>query len=156
MKTMFVLLLIVAALTVSAQTNSAEYRMIGSVKYDASKPPFITVTIPAGAALANERFLNYKGPASPAVNLELQTPAVYNFNRPIKMTVAGFPYSPAYFRQGYWQTGYTTQLKFGNANQVEKGPKIENGLVTKSPMTLRLFPLSHPRTNYTATGPMTI
>ena len=156
MKAKVLLIVFASTFVALAQTNPAtEFRMIGSVKYDVSKPPFISVRIPAGAALVNEKTLNYN-PASPAVVLELQTPAIYNGPRPVRMSIAGFPYSPAYFRDGYWQTGYTSQHKFGTVNQMETVPKVESGLVTKASMTLRLFPLSPPRTNYTATGAMII
>ena len=158
MKAKILLILFASIFVALAQTNSsAEFRMVGSVKYDVSKPPFISVTIPVGAALVNEKSLHFN-PASPAVgqSLELQTPAIYNGFNPIVIHIVDFPFSPTYFHDGYRQTGYTSRHKFGTVNQMETVPKIENCLVTKAQITLRLFPLSKPITNYTATGAMTI
>ena len=173
-----------------AQTNSTvEYRMVGNEKYDVSKPPFISVTIPAGAALANAKEIHYNADAPKPCDLILQIPAIYNYNKPVEVNIKNFPYSPSYFQSGKWQSKNREDLaaaKIIGDNQSHtrsSGPKtalekkreseedalatkslgdlkrygtIVDGLVTKEPIALRLFPLSPPRTNFNATGVMSI
>jgi hypothetical protein len=155
---LIILILLSFAVVATAQTNNPpEFRILNGVKYDVNKPPFITVTIPAGAALANALTLHYN-PASPTVLLKLQIPAIYRdpASRAVIMEIANFPYSPTYFRDGYRQIGYKTRHKFGTVNVMEEVPNMESALVTKSSMALRLFPKSPAHTNYTATGAMVI
>jgi hypothetical protein len=141
------------------ETNSTvEYRMVGTVKngttktekYDVSKPPFISVTIPAGAALFNAKDIHYNPDAPKPCELVLQIPAIYNSSQPVKMDIRNFPYSPSYFQSGDWQIGYKWDMSYG-AKEKNKSV-IEKGLVTKEPITLRLFPLSLAKTNFNAMG----
>ena len=142
-----------------AQTNSTvEYRLVAinsagtlkPVKFDVNMPPFISVTIPAGAALENAREIHYNPDAPRPRKLILQIPAIYNSIQPVKMEIRNFPYSPSYFQSGDWQIGYKRDTSYGAKDKNKS--VIEKGLVTKEPITLGLFPLSPARTNFNAVG----
>jgi hypothetical protein len=169
--------------------STVEYRMVRAEKYDVSKPPFISVTIPAGAALENAGEIHYSPEAPKPCNVVFQIPAIYNLNKPVEVDIKNFPYSPSYFQSGKWQSKNREDLaaaKIIGGNQSHtrsSGPKtalekqreseedaialkakgnlmrygtIVDGLVTKEPIALRLFPLSPPRTNSNAMGVISI
>jgi hypothetical protein len=134
-----------------------EYRVVKNVTYDVSKPPFISVTIPAGSALKTSvHYAPNQTPDAPIILKEavFQIPAIYNLSRPVDMTVFDFPYTPLHFKPGTWQTGTHRNPESGVINQ--QIPTLVNGIVTKEPISLRLF-LAHPATtNYDAMGAMKI
>jgi hypothetical protein len=105
---------------------------------------------PAGAALENAREIHYNPDAPRPRKLILQIPAIYNSIQPVKMEIRNFPYSPSYFQSGDWQIGYKRDTSYGAKDKNKS--VIEKGLVTKEPITLRLFPLSPARTNFNAVG----
>ena len=80
-----------------------------------------------------------------------QIPATYDPNSsiPVKMTIYDFPYSPNHFKRGTWVRG-AKRVGF------QLYPLNENGLVTKEPITLRLFQGIPAKTNYDAMGAMKI
>jgi hypothetical protein len=92
MKTKLALLLVFAALTASAQTNPVtEFRMVGKVKYDVSKPPFLDVTIPAESELMGAKSIHFNGEIKP-ISVSLVTPQGQS------VSIGNFPYDPKYFR----------------------------------------------------------
>ena len=180
MKTQIIAILAVVISTSGAlaQTNTTvEYRMVGKEKYDVSKPPFVSVTIPAGSALKNADSIHYSPEAPKPCTVVFQIPAIYNKTKPVKVDIENFPYSPAYFQSGKWQALYKEKPRMKaeivhntggpktaiqkkieseeSANATKYG-RIVDGLVTKEPIALRLFPLSSARTNFNATGEMSV
>jgi hypothetical protein len=190
-----VAIIMVSGWQIKAQTNIApiistnqntvtpEIREVNGQSYDVSKPPFILVTIPVGSALVNAKEIHYNPDApKPCKVINLQIPAIYNFSHPVILSIGNFPYSPSYFQNGYWQTGYRARdsltvakerIANGTAKDINKQKelkqrneemgygmytpdryetKIDNGLVTKEPIALRLFPLHPARTNFNAVG----
>lgn len=144
-------------ISTNQNTATPEIREVNGQPYDVSKPPFISVTIPAGSALVNTRYIHYNPDAPKPCELVLQIPAIYNFNRthPVKVGIRNFPYSPSYFQNGDWQTGYKEKTGYkdvrgGTPTRYEIA--ITTGLVTKESITLRLFPLFPARTNFDAVG----
>jgi hypothetical protein len=165
-----------ATFIASAQTN--ELRVVGGKIYDVNNSPeWINLTIPAQSALRNaERYIDdryvsgdvklvsFNGVIQPQVVL-FQIPAVYDFGQPNIATIKDFPYTPSFFMQGSMQFGFKSQNvsaiffdasmghnSFGNTST----PNIIPALVTKKAIRLRVFPLSHPITNWNASGQATI
>ena len=151
MKTKILLIVFVSTFVALAQTNSAptnsatEFRMVGKVKYDASKPPFLDVTIPAGSELLNARVIQFKGEIKP-IFVGLAFPHAKTASQWATVEIKNFPYDPKYFTKTYGLS-YSTGL-----------PDPRNGeiILLREPLHLRVFPLSHPTTNWTALGEMKI
>jgi hypothetical protein len=148
----------ISTLVALGQTNSTvEYRIVRNVTYDVSKPPFISVTIPAGTALLNEGSIHYAPNKTPNVPTILkiavfQIPAIYDphSSEPVTMAIHDFPYYPKYFKRGTLVRGTTRATTYNFALD----PLYENGLVTKEPIALRLFQAQPAKTNYDALGAM--
>jgi hypothetical protein len=143
---LFVSTFVALAQTKSPPTNSvAEFRMVGKVKYDVSKPPFLDVTIPAGTELLNARAIQFKGEIKPLF-VGLAFPHAKMARQWATAEIKNFPYDPRYFTKTYGLS-YSTGL-----------PDPRNGemIVLREPLHLRVFPLSHPTTNWTALGAMEI
>ncbi len=145
--------MLISIFSVLGQTNSAiEYRMVRKMKYDVSKLPFVSVTIPAGSAVMSLKAIHFVPGTQTNIFLQFQIPGIYNYAKPVFMTVRDFPYSPTYFQYGNVQRG------FGHTDisGIKVVPKIEKGLMVKEPITLRLFPVIPATTNYDAMGAVTI
>jgi hypothetical protein len=146
MKSMILLILFVSTFVALPQTNPVtEFRMVGKMKYDVSKPPFLDVTIPAGSELLNARVIQFKGEIKP-VFVGLAFPHAKTAGQWTTATIEHFPYDPKYFTRTYG-VSYSTGL-----------PDPRNGeiILLREPLHLRVFPLSHPTTNWTALGEMKI
>ena len=152
--------MVISTFVALGQTNSAvEYRVVKNVTYDVSKPPFISVTIPAGSALVNSSRIHYapnQSPDAPTIvkTADFQIPAIYNLGKPVHMMIFDFPYSPSHFKRGTWQRGIIRNPDSGIRN--ERIPELADGLLTKEPITLRLFQAHPAITNYDALGAMKI
>lgn len=115
-----------------AQTNSAvEYRMVAKEKYDVSKPPFISVTIPAGAALENADEIHYSPDSPKPCKVVFQIPAIYNYSRPVEARIDNFPYSPSYFQSEEWQP---SRGGYVDMSRSISGPSDAHGLLPKTPL----------------------
>jgi hypothetical protein len=112
MKTKILLILFVSTFVALAQTNSAptnsvaEFRMVGKVKCDVSKSPFLDVTIPAGSELLNARAIQFKGEIKP-VFVGLAFPHAKTASQWITVEIKNFPYDPKYFTKTYGLSYYT-------------------------------------------------
>lgn len=148
MKTKLVLFLVFAALTVSAQTNSAqtnlvtEFRMVDNVKYDVSKPPFLAVTIPVESELLDPNRLQFTGEVKP-VSLDFAVPHV---KPAITIFIKNFPYDPKYFIK---TSVSAPPIDIGTG---QSGPGYRDAILLRAPLYLRVFPLSHPTTNWSGFG----
>lgn len=146
MKRIILLIAFASTFVATAQTNLVtEFRMVGKVKYDVSKPPFLDVTIPADSELLNARAIQFNGEIRP-ISVGLAFP---HAKTAIQWTTVGidhFPYEPKYFKKTYGISPYTGK------------PDPRNGeiIVLSAPLHVRVFPLSHPTTNWTALGQMKI
>ncbi len=181
MKTTWLILGVLGTVIISAfdtfgQTN--ELRTVNGKTYDVNNSTeWINLTIPAQSALRNaQRYIDdryvsqdvktvsFNGVIQPQVVL-FQIPAVYGFGQPTIARINNFPYTPSLFMQGSMQFGFRSQNltdvffdasmghnSFGNTSH----PNIIPALVTKQAMRLRVFPLSHPTTNWNASGKATI
>jgi hypothetical protein len=110
--------------------------MVGTVKYDVSKPPFLDVMIPAASELVNARQIHYNGEIKP-ISVILVFPIAKTAGRWVDAIIDHFPYDPKYFTKTYTL------------------PEREK-IVLRAPLHLRVFPLTHPITNWTALGEMRI
>ena len=167
MKIKILLILFASTFVALAQTNSAstnsvtEFRMVGKVKYDVSQPPFISVTIPAGAALLNAASIilpgehpmlappiHFDGTIKP-ISVSFLLPEINNHTKNFEVSIYDFPYTPTLFKEG--------QLRIVKPiSQMTVYYDTFHGLVAKSNLVLRVFPMSHPQTNYDALGRATI
>ena len=133
----FVALVVIAdALTrrTPAQTNDTkDLRKVGGEVYDVTtSKDWVSITLPAGTGLYDGRTIHFNGTVQP-MDLRFTIPTG-NFSPPIWVSIRHFPYDAKYF---YRRTP-TSNVEI------------------KSPLTLRVFPLSHPTTNWNALGQMTI
>src|ERR1017187_2305248 len=137
MKAKILLILLVWAFVALAKTNpAAEFRTIGKVNYDVSQPPFIAVTIPAGAALDNAAAIHFDGTIKPT-RVSFLLPEINNHTKNVRVFIQNFQYTPTLFKDG--------QLRIVEPiTQMTVHYKTFQGLVTKSNLELRVFPLSHP------------
>src|SRR5882724_8527308 len=142
------LILFVSTFVALAQTNSAptnsvtEFRMVGTVKYDVSKPPFLAVTIPAESELLDPNRLQFTGEVKP-ISLYLAVPHV----KPARIiSIKNFPYDPKYFIKT------SVSIPTIDIGTGLSGPGYRDSILLRAPLYLRVFPLPHPTTNWSGFG----
>jgi len=119
-------------LTTKKIGQTQDLRMVNGQNYDVTtSKDWVSITIPAGTGLLDEGKIHFTGTVQP-MNLTFSIPQGRYGGTFV--SIRNFPYDAKYF---YKRTPIT-------------------GVVTKLPLNLRVFPLSHPTTNWNALGEMKI
>jgi hypothetical protein len=110
-----------------------DIRVVNGQPYDVTtSKKWVSITIPAGSVLNNASGIHFTGQIQPKKVFLVFPHSKMAAQWPTVM-IQNFPYNPIYFAQN-----------------------SENQVVTRDLLNLRVFPLSHPSTNWTALGEMKI
>jgi hypothetical protein len=112
---------------------ASDFRLVKDEVFDAeNSAEWFNITIPAGSELKNYWQIHYTGQITP-MEVSLEFPHSLMARQWVTARISNFPYDPNQFRQ------------------------LQNrGIVTRGPISIRVFPLSHPITNFNSLGEMTI
>ncbi len=133
----------------SVVTNMAglvqDIRVVNGQTYDVTtSEEWVSITIPTGTGLLNANQISFTGTVHPIdINLALRVASAVRRNDYETVVIHNFPYDPKYFYNVSPAHRSPFQASF---------PLIQ----TRLPLTLRVFPLSHPTTNWNALGEMKI
>jgi hypothetical protein len=133
----------------SVVTNMAglvqDIRVVNGQAYDVTtSKEWVSITIPTGTGLLNANQIAFRGTVHPIdINLALRVASAVRRNDYETVVIHNFPYDPKYF----YNVSPTRRVTFDASF-----PLIQ----TRLPLTLRVFPLSHPTTNWNALGEMKI
>jgi hypothetical protein len=149
---------------VQSQTNTTseahEFRIVNRKVYDVTtSTKWVSIIIPAGTCLWNANQIRLTKPMQPT-DVMFQIPAIYNNSRPVRAHIRNFPYDPADFTIGQIQDGVRAEdprkIALEHLSPNATVPHIITGVVTRSLLNLRVFPLDVAKTNWNALGVMTI
>ena len=130
-------------------TNMAGFvqdiRVVNGQEYDVTtSKEWVSITIPTGTGLLNANQIHFTGTVHPIdINLAFRVASAVRRNVYETVVIHNFPYDPKYFYNVSPTSRGSFQASF---------PLIQ----TRLPLTLRVFPLSHPSTNWNALGEMKI
>jgi len=122
-----------------------DIRVVNGQAYDVTtSKEWVSITIPTGTGLLNANQIQFTGTVHQIdINFALRVASVVRQNDYETVVIHNFPYDPKYF----YNVSPTSRSSFQSSF-----PLIQ----TRLPLKLRVFPLSHPRTNWNALGEMKI
>ena len=124
-----------------------DIRVVNDQAYDVTtSKEWLSITIPTGTRLLNANQISFTGTVHPVdINLAVPLRMASAVGPGVEeiVVIHNFPYDPKYFSNVSPTSRSSFQPSF---------PLIQ----TRLPLTLRVFPLSHPTTNWNALGEMKI
>jgi hypothetical protein len=122
-----------------------DIRVVNGQAYDVTtSKEWVSITIPTGTGLLNANQISFRGTVHPIdISLAFRVASPVRRNDYETVVIHNFPYDPKYF----YNVSPTRRVSFDASF-----PLIQ----TRLPLTLRVFPLSHPTTNWNALGEMKI